>query len=269
MDNLLDQWVYRGYHSDYDKKLQILATNELPAETWSSSQNNNCDILRNYITHTYTKLYYESEKATEITKNEYIYEDDKQACFNTGLFDKNWQPIYYYCELISNPIKQKWRFKNFYNDYTIKFNGISSSSVASLRRPNYFEKPDELIYNVNLNIVPQWGHILDDDDNFDRIPDQISSNGKLFCRNAISGAIDALKARIQANYKTVVPQWYENKIQLLAPLYLTNPQKPDMALVLSLSDDKSCYFGHTCLTMSMAYNNARLIARPDSDWLKL
>lgn len=29
------------------------------------------------------------------------------------------------------------------------------------------------------------------------------------------------------------------------------------------------YQGHTCLTLDMAYNNARLIARPNSDWLNV
>ena len=65
-----------------------------------------------------------------------------------------------------------------------------------------------------------------------------------------------------------MPQLYRGKIQLLAPLYLTNPNNPDLALVLSLSDDKTVYYGHTCLTIEMAYNNARLIARPDSYWLQ-
>lgn len=49
---------------------------------------------------------------------------------------------------------------------------------------------------------------------------------------------------------------------------LTNPDTPDLALVLSLSEDKTVYYGHTCLTTEMAYNNARLIARPDSYWLQ-
>lgn len=96
----------------------------------------------------------------------------------------------------------------------------------------------------------------------------LRANGKEFCQNLISGAITAVRKRIEANYKTVVPQWYNGKIQLLAPLYLSNPEKPDLALVLSLADDKTVYYGHTCLTMEKAYNNARLIARPDSYWLQ-
>ena len=94
------------------------------------------------------------------------------------------------------------------------------------------------------------------------------SNGKDFCQNLIAGAIESVKKRIEANYKTIVPQLYKGRIQLLAPLYLTNPDTADLALVLSLSDDGSVYYGHTCLSIEMAYNNARLIARPDSYWLQ-
>ena len=31
--------------------------------------------------------------------------------------------------------------------------------------------------------------------------------------------------------------------------------------------ESGAYIGQTILTMKMAYNNARLICRPDSDWL--
>lgn len=142
------------------------------------------------------------------------------------------------------------------------------TTADSLRRPNYFSDPAALVYDMNLNIVPQWEHIIYTPENFNRIPEQIRIMGPDMCQNAISGSIDTTRKRIQANYKTVVPQWYSKKIQLLAPLYVTNPDKPDLALVLSLSDDKTRYFGHTCLTTEMAYNNARLIARPESYWLQ-
>ena len=159
-------------------------------------------------------------------------------------------------------------FKAFYNSYTIKATGLSSSVTINLKRANYFENPSALIFDANLDIVPQWNHILYDEENFKRIPEQLRDNGKEFCQNIIDGAIRSVKKRIDANYKTIVPQYYIGKIQLLAPLYLTNADQPDLALVLSLSDDKTVYCGHTCLTTEMAYNNARLIARPDSYWLQ-
>ena len=55
-------------------------------------------------------------------------------------------------------------------------------------------------------------------------------------------------------------------MSLLLPLDLTDDEKPDVALVVELVES-GAYLGQTILTMNMAYNNARLISRPDSDWL--
>lgn len=49
------------------------------------------------------------------------------------------------------------------------------------------------------------------------------------------------------------------------PIYLTNMERPDLAM--TLSDMAGYYIGHTCLTLEMAYLNARLLARPTASWL--
>jgi hypothetical protein len=68
----------------------------------------------------------------------------------------------------------------------------------------------------------------------------------------------------------IVPQWYpalrEAGAQFLVPLDLTGDGRADLALVVSAIGDQE-YRGNTVLTLSMAYTNARLVARPDSDWL--
>jgi hypothetical protein len=264
---VLDQWCFRGSHSWYDNKLRLLATNQLPPEKWSYSGRNDYGILRSYLSYTFEKLISEKDATSIDKQNEHIYEDSSQACFNTGLFDKNWQPIYFYCKLNNRSDMQKWLFSEFYNTYTIKYTDIPANAVSVLRRPNYFDDSSLLNYNANFPIVPQWDHILFDHENFERIPEFIRSNGADFCQNLISGAIEKAKKRVDANYHTAVPQWYRGNIQLLVPLYLTNGETPDLALVLALSDDKTQYWGHTCLTLEMAYNNARLITRPESSWL--
>lgn len=268
-DNMrLKDWAFLGNYEFFTGKLQLLATNDLPPEKWSYAGKNDFGILKNYLHFTFEKLWKEREKASDDDKPKYIYEDAHIACFNTGLYDRTWQPLYFYC--IKNPIEgfQQWRFTSFYNSYTIKYTELPNMVASNLQRASYFDNPSALIYDIKLDIIPQWDHILYDEENFLRIPEQLRANGKEFCQNIIGGAISSVKKRIEANYKTVVPQLYNDKIQLLAPLYLTNPDKPDLALVLSLSDDKTVYYGHTCLTTEMAYNNARLIARPDSYWLQ-
>ena len=82
------------------------------------------------------------------------------------------------------------------------------------------------------------------------------------------GAIKRAKLMIDANCKTAVPQYYKGRIQLLIPICLVSENVPDLALVVSKNAVGNQYLGHTCLTLDMAYNNARLIARPDSAWLK-
>ncbi|HCT91493.1 MAG TPA: hypothetical protein DF613_08970 [Lachnospiraceae bacterium] len=264
----LKDWAYLGNYDFFTTKLRLLATNDLAPEKWSYAGKNDFGILKSYLYFTFEKLWQERETAAENSKQTYIYMDENISCFNTGLYDKAWQPIYFYC--IKNPIPnyQDWRFTAFYNSYTIKYTDMSNIASSELRRASYFNEPEALIYDIRLDIIPQWEHILYDEENYLRIPEQLRASGKEFCQNLISGAINSVKKRIEANYKTVVPQWYGGNIQLLVPLYLSNPEKPDLALVLSLSDDKTVYYGHTCLTTEMAYNNARLIARPDSYWLQ-
>jgi hypothetical protein len=67
-----------------------------------------------------------------------------------------------------------------------------------------------------------------------------------------------------------VPQWCpklgEAGAQFLLPLDLTGEPGADLTLVVSAVG--KYYRGHTVLTLDMAYTNARLVARPDSEWLK-
>ncbi|WP_281680008.1 DUF3825 domain-containing protein [Synergistes jonesii] len=268
----LDDYIYRGSFSFYDKKLQALVQNELPPEKWDSNTGHGpYDILRYYVSDTFEKLWDEREEAPQEERDRYIYEGASGLCFNTGLQDVNWQNIYFCCIKNDKIDKQPWKFIGFYNSYNIYSAPCKVPAVAveALRRPNYFKDPSALVFDVRLDIVPQWNHIIGDEENFNRIPVSIRNMGRELCRNIIEGAIRTAKKRIEANYKTAVPQWYRNRIQLLVPLYLTNPNKPDLALVVSKNEDGTQYFGHTCLTIDMAYSNARLITKPESFWLLL
>lgn len=112
----------------------------------------------------------------------------------------------------------------------------------------------------------QYRHILEDEENKQRLDEILKGNNK----NVISllrGEIETMKKKVAANYKIAVPQYYNGKIQLLLPLCLNDGVTPDLALVVTKNDAGNFYQGHTCLTMDMAYSNARLIAKPESNWL--
>lgn len=239
-----------AFCSDYDRKISTLSN--LCPEKWSFGSNSDNVILKNYIDHTLEKVYEENK----------VIEKEDCALFNTGLYTKFYEEIYAYFVRNQNEGRQKWFLDGFYTSYQ-----TSNMSVTDRpQRANYFTNPSDLVFDTNCEIIPQYAHIFNDPENFLRIPDSVreSSNKTML----FDGAIQRAKRMINANYKTAVPQYYKGKIQLLIPICLINENVPDLALVVSKNQTGTQYLGHTCLTLDMAYNNARLIARPDSLWLK-
>jgi len=102
--------------------------------------------------------------------------------------------------------------------------------------------------------------------NSDRLPEVFQGNERL-AMTAIQGATEFLKEKIRRNYKIAIPHWYKDKIQLLLPLNISSDEKADMALVADKDKDRRIYRIKTALTMDMAYIDARLICRPDREWL--
>lgn len=74
--------------------------------------------------------------------------------------------------------------------------------------------------------------------------------------------------KMRWNFRTAIPSCYPrmNAMSLLLPLCLVDELHADAALVVQLMASGN-YQGQTILTMEQAYMNARLICRPDSDWL--
>ena len=100
----------------------------------------------------------------------------------------------------------------------------------------------------------------------DKIEADTQTKNKLI--NRAEAALQLAKKRAEWNYKTAVPMYYprDNKNNLLLPLAVVKEDVIDLALVVERLENGN-YQGHTILTLSMAYNNSRLITRPDSDWL--
>lgn len=106
-------------------------------------------------------------------------------------------------------------------------------------------------------LYKELGDILEDDDRlFRRVPARLNE------------AVETAKKRVRWNFKTAIPSYYPrgNTMSLLLPICLMDDEVADAALVVQLMPSGN-YQGQTILTMRQAYTNARLICRPDSDWL--
>lgn len=235
------------YWNGYNEQIQELANKALP-EKWSFEGKDDNFILKNYLKYTFKKLQEEGK----------IIETDKYCIFDTGLFSQYYEPLYAYGEKNTNNV-QKWYFKGFKDRYE-----LGSYDIAEMpQRADYFTDPSDLVFNWHLPVNKNYKHILDDLDTAQRLPDEIKCCKRPL--DMLKGVIDTAIQRVTANYKLAVPHYYQNKIQLLVPLYFGDDNIPDVALVL---DKKTrCYQATTCLSMEMAYMDARLIARPESNWL--
>lgn len=207
-------------------------------------------ILYSYLRYTFERLRDEGQ----------VMEHDAAACFNTGLVTENQEEIFAYFVPNTRP-EPRWKLQAFARESDRRL--LQFGTLPPMA--HYFDDPSELLYDTRLNLRKNLDHIIND--NQGRFPEPYSSpNTELYAlRIALEGAIDHTIKRVQRNYKTAVPQFYHGRIQLLLPLSMSRPSVVDLALAVERQGD--VYLASTCLTLDMAYNNARLIARPDNEWL--
>ena len=249
-----------AFFTKYEEAIAFLAEELADKEEWdfSDAPVKRYSILKNYLEHIFRKL--QSEGKIAFSAN------NSHACFNTGLVTKNLEPIYAFFEANKRitPDGSPFFFKAFVKESDSRFLYMFPDNRPDVA--NFFQKTEDLIFNPSCKLIPQIDHILED--NKDRFPLHIQNLNDGERRMRLSGAIEEVKKKVKTNYKLAVPQYYGNKIQLLLPLCLTpNSPNPDLAIVVhKISDDT--YTARTCLTLKMAYNNARLIVKPQSNWLK-
>ncbi len=285
-----------AYFQDFKGAISSLAKIALK-ERWHYKEqvaSNPHPILAKYLIYTFLRLRKEGGK---------ILTEGKYAAFDTGLVDRLYEPIYAIFEQNFIPNRQPWFFKEF----CIAAQGHGGDILVRYfnplpRRAHYFDKLDELIYDINAPKPKlNWEHIILD--NIDRLPSQFLSENApkdFLLRNPIdidevekalyysqlrkamasdSKTLRAIKNRFEDslnlalkrvtwNYKTAIPMYYPrtNKLSLLLPLSLIDDDQIDLALVTEKLESGN-YKGHTILPLEWAYSNARLVTRPDSDWL--
>lgn len=256
---------YNGNNDEYWEtpflKLAYLAKEEdwdyKRTEFVHQYQSQKVPILTNYLNYTFLRL--QEEK-----KIRYSEEGDK-ACFNTGLQSPRGKDIYatfFRNKSAKERDQPDWTLYTFADSYSDKLETFYPlPPIAS-----YISNVEDLVFRTDYEIEPNLDHFLVK--NSERLPEVLRSNLTM-AENVIKGAILNLKGLIERNYKIAIPHWYDDKIQLLLPLVLTNEDGiADLALVVDRDDKRRIYRGKTILTMDMAYVDARLITKPADEWLK-
>lgn len=251
--NKISLFNFAWFHPDFQSRLNELAGLAM-TENWDYKHvpaGSGHPILFNYIHHTFNKVSNENK----------VREENERCIFNTGLVTTNQEGIFAYFE------------KNKKVDTTIPwyFVGWRKESHRDLMNfgvlpetADYFENPSDLIYDTRLELRVNYDHIITD--NIERFPDGLRSMDTYQLSNLLQGTINDAKKRVKRNYKTAIPQYFNGKLQLLLPLCLMSKGVADLALVVE--QENNIYRASTILTLDMAVNNARLIAKPDDEWLR-
>lgn len=261
--DIMKKLSYDAYK--YEDKLHFLA-GLAEREEWNVKTDTDIDgktsypLLLNYIKYTFKRLYNEWATTQDEDKQSILYITDTDMCVNTGLYTDHTESIYMLFHRYDPSLK--WAFLSFFPESARELNSIE----VMPRKANYFSEPHKLIFNPFYSIRYQASHIFSDINNYYRIPEKYRALGMDVVCNLFDGALQYAKKRAWANYTLAVPQCYDDKIQLLLPISFTKNMS-DIDVALTLEDCGTHYRGSTCLTINMAYNNARQICKPSSDWL--
>lgn len=255
-----------AYVPDWYWQLDELSKMALP-EPWRfrkpivEIKNTDTPILERYACAIFRKQAtdYNTEKNPQQSKK-FFHIENECACFHTGLYNQQYKSIYGYFERNKRrDTTFKWYFRGFCDEISPLLKYIEPLP----ERPYYSMVQNGIHFNPSWSIRVNVEHILGDTDNLNRLPKRIRSAKNLPL--LLETAVELARRKSVVEPGIAIPQGYQNKLQYLLPICLTNMKKPDLAMTLSVMD--GYYLGNTCLTLEMAYLNARVIARPTAIWL--
>lgn len=253
-----------AYFFDFEVSLHELSLLAIP-ENWKFLNTNKAPfnsknpILEKYIRSIYRFLATSYNiSSSELEKNKLFTFCGAFVCFNTGLLSHSFQSIFALFEINHRrDTKYNWVFKSF-----LPFSSPKLKCFSLLPPKPSFECEHYFHYDWDVRI--NFQHILQDSNNLQRIPESIryQTNLPLLLQASV------LYARTLASidHSIIVPQLYCRQLQFLMPVCLTNIERCDLAMTLTPCN--GYYYGATCLTLEMAYMNARIINRPRAYWLE-
>lgn len=279
--------------SDWDDRLGHLAQMAEP-ERWvyqHVKDRSPLPVLDSYLRYTFLQAHEQGKLA----------ETDRLASFNTGLLTPGQEEIFavfrphgtFDPTRESSVTNKKWFLGGWYPSGDRLLTDFMNLPLLA----TYWKEPGDLIFDPGLRVQPNLDHIIRE--NLDRFPEELggrlNSDGiprdlksspdiedegsestaevpsdavpviPRRTRNALEGAMKASIRLAQRSYRIAVPQFYRGRIQLLLPLYLRESGRPDLALTLERHGQ--WYRAATVLYPDWAYRHARLLARPNSEWL--
>ena len=265
---------------EYDEPFRLIARNTMDGyDSWSFQQPRfqarhpytAVPKLRNYLNYTFVRLV-DLQNANHSSVGQYFREsaDQDWICFNTGLQNPHGADLLAafqrYAPKAGAPSK-------IVPDYVYK--GCYTPSERMYRDHFGTDVPELAWYSrAATDYVFDTGYHLDRDA-FDHLFERAKERAGLenvndeVVRNYLRGALENLVPKIRRNYKVAIPVYYveEKRMQMLLPFAAANNSNDYSAFLVERDDTARSYKLKTVFDLDQAYFSARLITRPDRDWL--
>lgn len=263
-------------------------------------------ILVSYMKYTFSKLWKDKQLLTSFNKNYITFNTglvNKNYQYIYAVFERNtetnplWK-FYDFCipavkyggRLLAENFEQLPRPAHYFSSisdisYVISPDKTPDEQLPELQFDHYFidhperlplyfledgcRKDKDLLDLLHTNIsslTPEakkahWkniGTLIGDN------PDVYDDLESAF-RNAVRKSV----MRVSWNYRTAIPVYFPtfNKMSILLPLSFGAHAKAEVALVVEKMSHMDRYIAPTILDLPKAYSNARLVCKPESDWL--
>jgi cold shock CspA family protein len=259
---------YFAIFPDFKQSLKELCAKSEDEKDWDyvKRPTRSMPILFSYINQTFKQI----EIQNKLLKGKSSKDGKEYAYFNTGLVTPQQDEIYgyfvknaNYTPLVGWGIQiPEWYFLEFETENSNYRRYFSDDAEIA----TYFKEAQitDLIFDSTIKIIPDKDHLVK---RKLRIESQIIRNldDDAFIESIKESIVLAVK-RIRRNYKTAIPHFYEGKIQFLLPLCF-KANKAEALGALVVNRNENIYEAHTILSLDQALNNARLLAKPDREWL--
>lgn len=219
-------------------------------------------ILRSYVKYTFLRLH-------ELPGHLAVSHDGSHLAFNTGLVTPFQEEIFaLFTQRPATKPGPPWLLRSFEKASSVAFLKLFGGNPPPLAW--YYDDASQLVLDTALPLNVSVEHVPHDPKRF---PSALSTLGPQDLAGLVNSKAPEAVERVRRNYKTAIPQFYrdgktgQGKMQVLLPVALLRRDQVELALAVDRLESH-VYLGRTVLTLDWAYNNARLLTRPDRDWLR-
>lgn len=227
--------------------------------------------LKNYLNYTFVRLIALDKEAP--AEHYFVSSpDDEWVTFNTGLQNPHGVDLlavfqrYKERPQVGQPpqVRPDWVYKCTSPSNDGRYRNIFGNRIPKLAW--YSKDSRDYVFDTSYHLDRDaFDHLLERAKERAGLPDATDE----VIRNYLRGALENLLPKIARNYKVAIPVYYveEQRMQLLLPFFSASNASDVSCFLVERDDANKCYGIKTIFDLDQAYFSARLLTRPDRDWL--